>query len=179
VVIQSITGVEGAPEGAGVRISQENPADPAVAVTTTESPLPGDQVVEESGARVFSEKNASAALDDEILDAAVDDKGGVEFLRVPQPRTGRENGSARTDAMDPRRRAPAILRFGSMSVPAVQQSLWLAEGAGAAGRAGGQEPADSSTGSPQPAREVRRRRTEKAWSGGDAQAPALVAVNYA
>ena len=32
--------------------------------------------------------------DDKILDAAVDDKGGVEFLLVPQPGTGRENGTA-------------------------------------------------------------------------------------
>ncbi|GAA1613148.1 iron-sulfur cluster biosynthesis family protein [Kribbella sancticallisti] len=94
LVIKSITGVEGAPEGAGVRISQENPADPALAVTTTEAPFPGDAVVEESGARVFLEENASAALDDKILDAAVDDKGGVEFLLVPQPGAGRENGSS-------------------------------------------------------------------------------------
>jgi hypothetical protein len=50
-------------------------------------------VVEESGARVFLEPNAAAALDDKILDAAVDDKGGVEFLLVPQPGAGRENGS--------------------------------------------------------------------------------------
>jgi iron-sulfur cluster assembly protein len=85
LVIKSITGVEGAPEGAGVRISQENPADPSLAVTTTEAPLPGDQVVEDGGARVFLESNAAGALDDKILDAAVDEKGGVEFLLVPQP----------------------------------------------------------------------------------------------
>ncbi|MET7282500.1 Fe-S cluster assembly protein HesB [Kribbella sp. NPDC005582] len=87
LVIKSITGVEGAPEGAGVRISQENPADPALAVTTTEAPQPGDQVVEDAGARVFLEENAANALDDKILDAAVDDKGGVEFLLVPQAGT--------------------------------------------------------------------------------------------
>ena len=96
LVIKSITGVEGAPEGAGVRISQENPADPALAVTTTEAPQPGDQVVEESGARVFLEENAANALDDKVLDAAVDDKGSVEFLLVPQPGPGSQNGSAPT-----------------------------------------------------------------------------------
>ena len=32
----------------------------------------------------------------QILDAAVDDKGGVEFLLVPQPGAGRENGAAPT-----------------------------------------------------------------------------------
>jgi iron-sulfur cluster assembly protein len=85
LVIKSITGADGAPEGAGVRISQENPSDPALAVTTTESPTKGDQVLEEAGARVFLEPNAAATLDDKILDAAVDDKGSVEFLLVPQP----------------------------------------------------------------------------------------------
>lgn len=93
LVIKSITGVEGAPEGAGIRISQDNPAEPSLAVTTTESPLPGDQVVEESGARVFLEPTAAGTLDDKILDAAVDERGGVEFLLVPQPGAGRENGS--------------------------------------------------------------------------------------
>ncbi|GAA1513950.1 Fe-S cluster assembly protein HesB [Kribbella lupini] len=96
LVIKSITGVDGAPEGAGVRISQENPTDPSLAVTTTEAPAPGDQVVEESGARVFLEQNAASTLDDKILDAAVDDKGGVEFLLVPQPGAGQENGAAPT-----------------------------------------------------------------------------------
>lgn len=96
LVIKSITGVEGAPEGAGVRISQQNPTDPSLAVTTSEAPMPGDQVVEGGGARVFLEQNAAATLDDKILDAAVDDKGGVEFLLVPQPGAGRENGSAPT-----------------------------------------------------------------------------------
>src|SRR3954464_16049824 len=64
LVIKSITGAEGAPQGAGVRISQDNPADPSLAVTTTESPQPGDQVVEEGGARVFLEPNAAGTLDD-------------------------------------------------------------------------------------------------------------------
>jgi hypothetical protein len=52
-------------------------------------------VVEESGARVFLEQNAASTLDDKILDAAVDDKGGVEFLLVPQPGAG-ENGAVPT-----------------------------------------------------------------------------------
>ncbi len=96
LVIKRITDADGVPDGAGVRISQENPADPSLAVTTTGAPKPGDQVVEESGARVFLEQNAAVTLDDKILDAAVDDKGGVEFLLVPQPGNGHENGAAPT-----------------------------------------------------------------------------------
>lgn len=96
LVIKSITGVENAPDGAGVRISQESPASPALAITTTEAPLPGDQVVEDNGARVFLEELAAQTLDDKILDANVDESGGVEFLLVPQPAAGRENGSGPT-----------------------------------------------------------------------------------
>jgi iron-sulfur cluster assembly protein len=94
LVIKRITGVGDAPEGAGVRISQDTPASQALAITTTEAPLPGDQVVEENGARVFLEELAAQTLDDKMLDAAVDEAGGVEFLLVPQPGAGRENGSA-------------------------------------------------------------------------------------
>jgi len=94
LVIKSITGQDDVPGGAGVRISQDNPASQALAITTTESPQPGDQVVEENGARVFLEETAAQTLDDKVLDAAVDESGGVEFLLVPQPGAGRENGTA-------------------------------------------------------------------------------------
>ena len=38
-----------------------------------------DEVVETSGARVFLDPAASAALTDRVLDAKVDDQGGVRF----------------------------------------------------------------------------------------------------
>ncbi|MFC0625174.1 Fe-S cluster assembly protein HesB [Kribbella deserti] len=94
LVIKSITGIDSAPDGAGVRISQDSPASQALAITTTEAPQPGDQVVEDNGARVFLEEVAAQTLDDKVLDAAVDEQGGVEFLLVPQPGQGRENGVA-------------------------------------------------------------------------------------
>jgi hypothetical protein len=51
----------------------------------TEAPQPGDQVVEaEAGARVFLEENAAETLDDKILDAQVDDNGGVQFTIAVQ-----------------------------------------------------------------------------------------------
>jgi iron-sulfur cluster assembly protein len=93
-VIKNITAGEGAPEGAGVRISQENPASPTLAMTAAPGPAPGDQVVEDQGARVFLEPTAAETLDDKTLDASVDDQGGVEFVLVPQPGFGRENGAA-------------------------------------------------------------------------------------
>lgn len=85
VLIRSISSIGGAPEGAGVRISQDDPDDPALAVTTTGWPLPGDQVVEMSGARVFLEPTAAGTLVDKVLDAEVDEDGGIEFLVMLQP----------------------------------------------------------------------------------------------
>ncbi|WP_254185545.1 hypothetical protein [Nocardioides panacis] len=50
----------------------------------TEAPQPGDRVLEEGGARVFLEETAAETLDDMVLDARVDDNGGVEFSITAQ-----------------------------------------------------------------------------------------------
>ena len=50
----------------------------------TEAPQPGDQVLEEAGARVFLEETAAETLDDKVLDAQVDENGGVQFSITPQ-----------------------------------------------------------------------------------------------
>ena len=49
-----------------------------------EGPLPGDQVVEEAGARIFLEESAATLLDDKTLDAMVDESGTVQFAVAPQ-----------------------------------------------------------------------------------------------
>jgi hypothetical protein len=41
-------------------------------------------VLEEDGARVFLEEIAADTLEDKILDAQVDDQGGVQFTIAPQ-----------------------------------------------------------------------------------------------
>jgi len=64
---------------AGLRISQDSEDSPALHVIATERPLPGDQVLEEDGARVFLEETAAVTLDDKVLDAQLDDNGGVQF----------------------------------------------------------------------------------------------------
>jgi Fe-S cluster assembly iron-binding protein IscA len=46
---------------------------------------PGDQVLEEDGARVFLEETAAETLEDKVLDAQVDDNGGVQFTISVQP----------------------------------------------------------------------------------------------
>jgi iron-sulfur cluster assembly protein len=68
----------------GLRISQDAPDSPALHVIPSEAPQPGDQVLEEDGARVFLEETAATTLDDKILDAQVDDNGGVQFTIAVQ-----------------------------------------------------------------------------------------------
>jgi Fe-S cluster assembly iron-binding protein IscA len=82
-VVKTLVDQTGADEG-GLRISQDAPDSPALHVIPSEAPQPGDQVVEEAGARVFLEEIAADTLDDKILDAQVDDGGGVQFTIAPQ-----------------------------------------------------------------------------------------------
>ena len=86
-VVKTIVDQAGAAEQAGqagLRISQDAPDSPALNVMPTEAPQPGDQVLEEAGARVFLEETAAVTLDDKILDAQVDENGGVQFSIAPQ-----------------------------------------------------------------------------------------------
>ncbi len=71
-------------DDAGLRISQDAPDSPALHVIPSEAPQPGDQVLDEDGARVFLEETAAVTLDDKILDAQVDDNGGVQFTIAAQ-----------------------------------------------------------------------------------------------
>jgi iron-sulfur cluster assembly protein len=80
IVDQSIEGAE-----AGLRISQDAEDSPALHVIATAQPLPGDRVLEEDGARVFLEETAAETLEDKVLDAQVDDNGGVQFTISVQP----------------------------------------------------------------------------------------------
>jgi iron-sulfur cluster assembly protein len=80
IVEQASSGTE-----AGLRISQDAPDSPALNVMPTDAPQPGDQVLEDQdGARVFLEENAAVTLDDKVLDAQVDQSGGVQFTIAQQ-----------------------------------------------------------------------------------------------
>lgn len=83
-VVKSILDQTGGDEEAGLRISQDTADATALQVAPAESPHPGDQVVEEEGARVFLEQTAAQTLDDKVLDAQVDQSGGVQFAIAPQ-----------------------------------------------------------------------------------------------
>lgn len=78
-VVKNIVEQTGSEQEAGLRISQDAADSPALHVMPTEAPQPGDQVLEDGGARVFLEETAAVTLDDKILDAQVDESGGVQF----------------------------------------------------------------------------------------------------
>lgn len=68
----------GNPEG-GLRISTHEGDSESFAITPVPEGEPGDQVVENDGAKVFVDEPASIALDDKVLDAQVDPEGNVQF----------------------------------------------------------------------------------------------------
>ena len=84
-VVKSIVDQSGGTADGGLRISQDAADSPALHVMPTEAPQPGDQILEEDGARVFLEETAAVTLDDKILDAQVDETGGVQFTIAVQP----------------------------------------------------------------------------------------------
>lgn len=83
-VVKSIVDQSDSNQEGGLRISQDAADSPALHVIPTEAPEPGDHVLLNSGARVFLEETAAETLDDKILDAQVDDDGGVQFTIAVQ-----------------------------------------------------------------------------------------------
>lgn len=87
-VVKTLTEQAGEPAEAGLRISQQpreaDGTEPSLALAPAEHPHPGDQVVEAGGARLFLDSPAAAALDEQTLDAAVDEAGRVSFAVAPQ-----------------------------------------------------------------------------------------------
>jgi iron-sulfur cluster assembly protein len=74
---EAIRGIVAAPElpdGAGLRIATVAGSGDAATleVAVAETPADTDQVVSESGARVFVEADAIALLDDKLLDAQIE-----------------------------------------------------------------------------------------------------------
>ncbi len=74
---EAIRGIVAAPElpdGAGLRIATQPGSDETATleVSVAETPAETDQVVDESGARVFVEADAVPLLDDKLLDAQID-----------------------------------------------------------------------------------------------------------
>ncbi len=67
------------PDANGLRITGGEGDSPTFEVAPALDAEPGDQTVEQDGARVFLDETASVQLDDKVLDAAVDQTGNVQF----------------------------------------------------------------------------------------------------
>ena len=77
-IIQELVDDRALPDGAGLRIASA-PDEGDLTITTAETPETDDEVVENSGARVFLETRAAMMLDDKVLDARMQDRR-VQFL---------------------------------------------------------------------------------------------------
>lgn len=85
-VIHDLTSRPSMPASTGLRISPntDEAGGPALAVYLAEGPSPQDQVVETEEAKVFLEPQVAGQLDDKVLDAQVDERGGIAFSVMPQ-----------------------------------------------------------------------------------------------
>lgn len=63
----------------GLRISEADESDPGLILAAVSAPEPGDQVIDDHGARVFLDRTAATILDHKVLDARVEDDGAVTF----------------------------------------------------------------------------------------------------
>lgn len=67
-------------DGPGLRISTtQEGSETGLTLTAAVAPEPGDQVLDEDGARVFLDETAATILDDKVLDAEVQPDGAVTF----------------------------------------------------------------------------------------------------
>ncbi|HEY2692811.1 MAG TPA: Fe-S cluster assembly protein HesB [Streptosporangiaceae bacterium] len=77
--IRSLTAQPGIPEDTGLRMSLQD-SDPGTLTLSLEGPQPDDAVVEDSGARVFIQRDAASIVDDRQLDAQLDEEGRASFM---------------------------------------------------------------------------------------------------
>lgn len=82
-IVKDIASQQGGSDATGLRISTEDPTQ-GLMVTAAHQPHPGDQTVESHGAVVYLDPPAAEQLDDQVLDASVDDEGRVQFALAPQ-----------------------------------------------------------------------------------------------
>jgi Fe-S cluster assembly iron-binding protein IscA len=82
MAIRTLTDGQAVSDDAGLRIA----SDPAggLMLSLTNGPSQGDQVLEDSGARLFLAPDAAQVLDDKALDATIASDGSVQFAVAEQ-----------------------------------------------------------------------------------------------
>ena len=87
-VIHDLTTQPGLPDGTGLRIFPQSGAEtgngPAFALSLSQGPGVGDEVIEAADTRIYLEPEVAQQLRDKVLDARVDERGEVAFLVTPQ-----------------------------------------------------------------------------------------------
>ncbi|BDI23681.1 Fe-S cluster assembly protein HesB [Herbiconiux sp. L3-i23] len=81
-VVKTIVSQTPDTDTAGIRI--QGGGDSEFVLGIAPNPEASDTVVDSEGARVFLDEDAAQVLDDKILDAQVDDEGGVRFAIAQQ-----------------------------------------------------------------------------------------------
>lgn len=85
-IIRSIAEQPDVPDTAGLRIAAGTDGAQSLSATAVAGPVPGDQVVEQEGARVFLDPEAAARLENQVLDAQVAPDDQVQFtLATKEP----------------------------------------------------------------------------------------------
>ncbi len=79
-----VSRVPNVPADGGVRISDTG-ADTGFELSVAPAPETTDTVVTAGGAHVFLDESAAVALDKRVLDAELDENGGVRFAIANQP----------------------------------------------------------------------------------------------
>jgi Fe-S cluster assembly iron-binding protein IscA len=78
--VRGLTQDPQAPEGAGMRIAA---GEKGLELSLVEAPTPGDDVIDDAGARVFVEAQTSPMLAEQTLDAQVQEGQVAFFLAQP------------------------------------------------------------------------------------------------
>lgn len=77
--IRNLTTRPGLPAETGLRIAPEDGDAGGLALSLSDGPQAGDQVIEEADVQVYVQPEVAAALDDRALDARVGEDGEVSF----------------------------------------------------------------------------------------------------
>jgi len=77
--IRNLTTQPGLPAETGLRIAPEDGDAGGLALSLSDGPRAGDQVIEKADVQVFVQPDAATALDDKALDAQVNEDGAESF----------------------------------------------------------------------------------------------------
>jgi iron-sulfur cluster assembly protein len=77
--IRTLTSQPGIPADTGLRMSLQD-SEAGTLALSLEGPHPDDVEIEDSGAKVFVQRDAAAIVEDRELDAQLDEQGRASFM---------------------------------------------------------------------------------------------------